>query len=258
MSLYHSNVVLYPNRTRRKGVSKLFWLLLVFFGCILLIGCYLASPMALLTEITIAGNVKLAREEILAITGLEPGQHLWRLNLTENRDKLFTSPWVEEVQISRVFPNSLAITLQERVGVAIITGASGSWVVAGDGVVLAVNEGYSLPWVTGLPLDNLKPGSVLEGQAAAAALDWVFALQSLGAQVSEVNLSDYPVQVTLFTTDGYKVVFASDANLAQRVNDLMAMLQDLRAANLKGIIDFRTGKGRGIFSPWPGNSDIDS
>lgn len=252
--MHHDIVVPYPKRAHRKGVRKSFWLLLLVFFSISLAALYLASPLALVAEITVTGNEKLQREEILATAGLEPGQHLWRLNLAEGRDKLSAIPWVAEVKIARVFPNILAITLQEREAVAIIPGPDQSWVAAGDGMVLTVNDGWSLPWVTGLTPEAMEPGFALEGQAALVALEWVLTLQPMGSQVSELNFSLYPSQVSLFTTDGYKVVFAADADLPQRVSDLIAMLQVLRGEQHKGVIDFRTGEGRGTFSPWPNGS----
>jgi cell division septal protein FtsQ len=255
--LHHDNVIAYPKRARRRGVGKTPWLLLIFFLCILT-ALYLASPLALVQDISVTGNVVLSREEILATAGLDSGQHIWRLNLAKSRDKLSLNPWVLEVRIVRVFPNSLAITVQEREGVAIIADSGEHWVAAGDGIILTPYAGHSLPWITGLAPGQLEPGSSVEGQVAATALEWVIALQPLDSQISELNFSLYPAQVTLFTTDGYKVIFPADSDLEQRVRDLNALLQVLRAENRKGIIDFRSGAGRGVFSPWPGADDGDS
>lgn len=254
--MYHDNVIAYPKRARRKGVSKTFWLLLVFSSCVLM-ALYLASPLALVQDIRVTGNEVLSQEEILTTAGLDSGQHFWRLNLAKSRDKLSLNPWIQEVRIARVFPNSLAITLEERKAIAIIAGLNQNWVAAGDGMVLTANAGHSLPWLTGLAPEELEPGSTVEGQVAIA-LDWVMALQPLASQISELNFSMHPIQVTLFTTDGYKVIFAGDADLEQRIWDLIAMLQVLRAENRKGIIDFRTGAGRGVFAPWPETGEDDS
>lgn len=257
--MHYDNVIPYPRRARRKGVKKTFWLLLLVFFFVVLIVLYLASPLALVADIIVSGNEMLSQDDILVTTGLEAGQHLWRLNLDLGQDKLSTNPWVEEASISRAFPNFLAITVQERDAVAIIPGHDQSWVTAGDGMVLTANDGWSLPWLTGLNLERIEPGHFVEGQVARTSLDWVLALQSLGSQISEINFSLYPTQVSLFTTDNYKVIFGADADLTQRVPDLIAMLQVLRGEHRKGVIDFRTVEGRGTFIPWPnGNGEGES
>jgi len=236
----------------------MFWLLLLSFSFTIIIVLYLASPLALVADITVSGNVHLGEEDILAIANVNPGDHLWRIKIGASRDKLLTNPWISEVIINRVFPNYLAISVQERQGTAVIADTGTSWVASGDGVILEENTDSSLPWITGLILEGLEPGKVLDGQALALALDWLVVLKPLNSQVSELNLSAYPANVVLFTTDGYKVVFPLDTDIEQRVWDLNALLKELRAENTKGVIDFRTAQGKAIFSQWPGNTGPDN
>ncbi|HCX79395.1 MAG TPA: hypothetical protein DG577_08270, partial [Firmicutes bacterium] len=79
------------------------------------------------------------------------------------------NPWVLEARIRRKFPNSILISLEERIGVAVVMSANGNWIVAEDKVVLAENDGFSLPWVTGLELGALTPGTIVEGQTVDLA-----------------------------------------------------------------------------------------
>jgi len=249
--LQRDNVVRYRSNKNRKGVSKSFWLLLLSFTAIVLAVLYLASPLALVDQIDIMGNEYLSSTDILKEAGIETGMHIWQLSLASSRDKLSANPWISEVHLSRQFLNTISIKLKERTGVVVLAGKEQSWVVAGDGVVLTKNIGFSLPWVTGLDLEeDLGPGTTIDGQGADLAFEFIIAFQVMVAQISEINFEHYPVYISVFTTDGYKILFDTNSP-GDRVQDMIALLQELRNDRQKGIIDFRSGPGRGIFSPLP-------
>lgn len=246
-----NNVLKFQKRAPRKGVSNKFWLLLLFFAVSALAALYWTSPLALVDAVEIHGNDHLSPEEISAQAGLEPGMHIWKINLAVGRDKLLSNPRIEEACIKRKFPNAIDITLVERRGVAILQNSGSGWIVSGDGVVVAKNEGHSLPWLTGLEPDSgIVPGDHLEGQEIELALDWLETLDPLEAQISEFNFDGFPAYISLITTDGFKVLFAVQADPQGRVSDLSVILQELRSSGKKGTIDFRSGDGKAVFVPW--------
>lgn len=228
--------------------------LLLTFGALALFAYYLASPLAKVAAVEITGNSYLQADDILELTGLQEGMHLWRINLRTCRDKLLGNPWVLEAKIERKFPNTVTISLAERVGVAIVSSNNGYWVVAEDKMVLAENNGFSLPWLTGLALEELAPGTNLEGQVPGIAFAWATELQPIAGQISEINLDSYPLLVAVFTTDGYKILFDSSTAPKEKIQDCIILLEELRSTKKKGIIDFRGMSGRGVFVPWPENS----
>jgi cell division protein FtsQ len=254
--LPYNNVVSYRRpRERKQGVSKKHWLLLFSFAFIVLLALYLASPLALVGKIEVHGLEFLEEVEIVTSAGLEPGMHFWRLNLAACRDKLSANPWVLKARISRKFPNIIVISIVERQGIAIIRDGGKSWVVADDGMILAENTGFSLPWITGLETGELAPGCYLQEQDASLALAWIGQLRPLAPQISEILLDHYPVYISIYTSDGFEVLLACNTNPEERILDLIALLQELRQGKQKGIIDFRAGPGRGVFSPWPGEDE---
>ncbi|MDD2282502.1 MAG: FtsQ-type POTRA domain-containing protein [Eubacteriales bacterium] len=252
--MLQDNVLAYRGRAKKNKVSKVFVVLLISFTALVLFAYYLASPLALVDKVEVTGNCYLQPADIQQLVGLEPGMHMWRLHLGASRDKLSANPWVLEARIRRQFPNSILISLEERIGVAVVMSANGNWIVAEDKVVLAENEGFSLPWVTGLELGALTPGTIAEGQTVDLALAWANAFQPIASQISEICFDSYPVVITVFTTDGYKVLFDSFTAPGDKIQDFAVLLEELRRSGQKGIIDFRGLQGRGIFIPWPENS----
>lgn len=246
------NVVPYRRRSKKRKFSKMNALLILSFAALALFVYYLASPLALVDKIEIIGNTYLQAPDIERIAGLQPGKHLWRTNLAASRDKLAANPWIKEVQVSRIFPNSIRISLTERTGVAVILGTDCNWVLSNDKVVLGENAGFSLPLLTGLELGSLETGITLEGQAIDQALAWTNALQPVSGQISEINFDSFPVIITVFTTDGYKVLFDTLSVPEDKVEDFVILVQELRSSGQKGIIDLRGVQGQGFFIPWPG------
>lgn len=246
------NIVPYRRRSKKRKFNKMYALLILSFAALALFVCYLASPLALVDKIEITGNTHLQAADIQRIAVLEPGMHLWRINLAACKDKLSVNPWIKEVQVTRIFPNSIRITLTERIGVAVIMSTDCNWVISDDKVVLAENSGFSLPWLTGLELGSLEAGITLEEQVVDNALVWVNALKPVSGQISEINFDSFPAMITVFTTDGYKVLFDSLSAPEDKVQDLLILVQELRSSRQKGIIDLRGLQGQGVFMPWPG------
>lgn len=246
-----SNVVRYRGKARGKGVSRRFWLPLFSFAAIALFAAYLASPLSLIEKVETVGNEYVSEEALSAAAGLAPGMHIWRIRLAASRDKLLQNPWLAKVRLDRVLPGTIKITVQERKAIAVLKGMEQNWVVARDGMVLEENKDFSLPWVTGTLDEQVEPGSVVSGQAVSLALEWLEILEPLESQVSEVNFDSFPIYVSVYTNDGYKVLFDAGADMDVRVLDLVALLKELRENRQNGTIDFRAGVGRGVFTPWP-------
>ncbi len=245
------NVYNFRARTEKKKLSPLFACLLFSFVIVALVAYYLASPLARLDKVEVQGTSHLDSDQLRELAGLEKGMHYWRISLGSCRDKLSANPWLAAVNIRRRWPNHLSIRVEERVGLAVLMSEEKNWVVAEDRVILAENQGFSLPWLTGLTLGDLGPGDRVEGRVPELALAWAAAFAPVASQVSEISFAEYPTVISIYTTDGYKALFNSSAQPGDSIGDFALLLEELRRAKRKGIIDFRGLQGRGVFIPWP-------
>ncbi len=70
-----------------------------------------------LRQIHLDGVVNSDVEETLAIINVEKGVNLFTIDLDGVKKNLLTLPWMRTVQVKRVFPDSLSITIKEKVAV---------------------------------------------------------------------------------------------------------------------------------------------
>lgn len=100
-------------RKRRKGRLGLLLKLMCASAVVvaLTIG---ATVFFRVEEIIVAGNSRYTQEEIIAITGIQQGDNLYRINKTVISNELRQSlPYIEGVNIRRNLPNAIVITVNE-------------------------------------------------------------------------------------------------------------------------------------------------
>jgi len=132
--------------------------------------------------VEITRTERISREDVLAMLDLEPGRGLLLINLAQAQRSLETHPWIRRAVVRRVFPDTLAVELDEREPVAVLkTGAGGrEFLLDREGTLISegvpvVDEG--LPILTGVDYADAILGTgdtaarVRSGIALAGLLD---------------------------------------------------------------------------------------
>jgi cell division protein FtsQ len=105
------------------------------------------SPAFDMRSITVRGNEHLTVGEVQRSSGLTARSNVLWLKTGPLERRLEANPWVLAARISRHPPSGIAITIEERVAVA-VTGGRHPMLLSGDGMVLgAAAEGARLPVV---------------------------------------------------------------------------------------------------------------
>lgn len=110
-----------------------------------------------IASVAIAGHKHLSRDEVLAIAGIDGRTSLLFLDAAEARAKLAASPWVGDATVQKLYPDRLAITVNEREAFALWQRDSQINVIAADGTVLEAFVSRSvmrLPFVVGVGADT--------------------------------------------------------------------------------------------------------
>ncbi|HET9361081.1 MAG TPA: FtsQ-type POTRA domain-containing protein [Vicinamibacterales bacterium] len=165
----------------------------------------LASDALTVTRITVQGNQRMSRGEVLALLDGLTGSSLMTVELEAWRTKLRGSPWVADAAIRRMFPGTLAVAISERqpMGIGRIKGAL--YLIDSTGAVIdEFGPNYAdldLPIVDGLGAGR---GADVDQARAALAGRVMSELQmwpSLAAQVSQIDVTDARNAVVMLKGD---------------------------------------------------------
>lgn len=150
-------------------------------------------------SIQATGNTELSRAELVNVFGSDIGRNVFFVPLAQREAMLEAQPWVRHATVMRLLPNTLRVTIQERVPIAFVRIGHEIELVDADGVLLGMPPAtlaarhYSFPVVVGL-----DPNGPAEARAArmrlfqnfVAALDAGDVSPKVSSQLSEVDLSD--------------------------------------------------------------------
>lgn len=108
-----------PPQPKKKGSRKLI-ILLVFFFLIILAVLFVRSPYSKVSDIQVYGNDLYTPEEIIRASGLAKGMQFF--NVWEKSVQAHTSSLrgVQEITISRQFPGTIVLHVQEFKRVALV------------------------------------------------------------------------------------------------------------------------------------------
>lgn len=189
---------------------------MIVFGVILLVlipvlaaGGYLiyrylsATDFFQLTSVSIEGDERASKKDIMALSGVHIQTSLLALNLDMVKTGVESHDWVESATVDRRWPNRLSITIKERVPVAITVLSDTLYYLDRHGVVFAMvlpSDDLDYPVISGLTRSNWP--DVLKGSSLRRVLRFIhYAGRGNvflpGQNISEINL----------TVDGDMILF---------------------------------------------------
>lgn len=158
-------------------------------------------------EIRFAGLHRATVDELVELSPVRTGDHLFLLDPGAMEAGLRRHPWVARAEVRRRWPPALEVTIEERTPAA-LADLGGLYLVDAGGVVFkraAPGDGLDLPLVTGLGREDweerrgeLEP---LLAEALALLARWPASGLPARQAVSEVHV-DRAAGLTVFTTDG--------------------------------------------------------
>ena len=208
----------------------------------ILCGTYVAARSVLtaealtITRVTVSGNTRVSRGEVLSLLDGLSGRNMLLLNLEEWRRRILDSPWVEDVAIRRVLPGTVDVVIAERqpVGVGRL----------GDALYLLDQRGdiidefgpdhaeFDFPIIDGLAADEAleADGLAVDARRAGLAMRLLAALHArpdLAGRVSQIDVSDARDAVVLLKGDT-ALVRVGDGQFAERLQSYLDLAPALR------------------------------
>ncbi len=117
----------------------------------------LEDPLFLVKEVEIQGCERLKENDLFPLRSIEGRVNLFSLNLQSIAKRLEDHPWIEEIKMTKVFPNKILVHIEERIPVAIIQ-LEEPYYVDKKGVIFAPMgdiDRYNYPILTGLTRESI-------------------------------------------------------------------------------------------------------
>ncbi len=172
-----------------------------------------SSNFCNIKEIVLKGNDYLSEDEIFSKSQIKLGENIFKLDLEKSIDFLEQEPRIKEVEIKRVIPNKIIISLKERKAAAIVHIGEEYFSSTKEGIVLSKIDrpeyGFDLPLVLGLEINKIKIGEIIDKPEFRAALESINSV--------EVILPKKFCQVQILSPDDF-MICNKDETLKVRVN----------------------------------------
>ena len=242
-----------PARRKRTLATRV-KLLLIWSGCaaLLAFGVYRTAAVAArahvlqVETITVRGNERLSKGEVLAVLNGLRGESLVWTDLDHWRRRLMASPWVRDAALRRSLPSSVEVVISERQPIGIGRIASDIYLVDGGGVIIdQYGPQYAdldLPIIDGLSAAPAGGGSLTDEARADLAARVIAAVKSkpsVARRLSQVDVSDLHNASVILSGDPAIVQLGEDQFLArlQAYLDLAPTLRE-RVADID-YVDLR-------------------
>jgi cell division protein FtsQ len=183
----------------------------------------LNSAVFAVRDFRVLGASAVPDREVLRIAAIDEGDNLITLPTAEVAARLEGHPWIEDAAVDRDLPATVVIRVLERRPAGWVEDPDGPVVVAGDGTVLARQDGPPrvLPSV-GMWPESLAPGDRIGGpvdelEVTSAMSPWLL------RRIASADLDDG--DVTMELRDGGSVIYGTPNEVGAKNRALAGMLQ---------------------------------
>lgn len=198
------------------AVAALAWLLL-------------AGPVLAVRAVHVDGLTTLPGDQVQEAAGIGTGTPLLRVDLGAAEARVARLPQVASVEVTRDWPDSVVITVVQRVPVAVVGDPGQRSLVDADGVLFDTVTGAAPEGV--VPLDVATPGPDDPAMRTGIA-----ALVSLPAEVREQVTSaaaTSPDDLSLTLTDGTVVRWGDASESRAKSAALVGLVEQIAAGSLE-------------------------
>jgi cell division protein FtsQ len=214
----------------------------------------LTSPYLEIKKIEVEGAVRVTKQELIELSGIERGLNIFSVDLNEALDMVRSHPFVKEAEVKRRLPETVNMVIAEREPAALVM-VDELYVMDKSGELFkrySVEDGLDLPVITGMGnlitegegefQSTIKPGfrSKLLTLIGVLTEGDKFRLED----ISEIRV-DPTYGFSLYTmNEGVRVEMGKDG-IAEKVLKLNKVLQ-ARGGRLTGIESIDLTSDRGV------------
>lgn len=194
----------------------------------------LSAEALQVTRITVSGNVRLSKGEIVALMDGLRGQSMVTADLESWRQKLMSSPWVGSAAMRRVLPGTIAVAIAERTPMGIGRLGGDLYLIDQEGIIIDQfgpnHAEFDLPIIDGLAGPPRDGSPLIDEARAALAARLLVSLETrpdLARRVSQVDVRDVRDAVVILKDDS-ALVRLGDDQFVERLQSYLDLAPALR------------------------------
>ena len=217
----------------KAGRAAVLLALILYVGYLAVRGVLNADALTI-TRITVSGNSRLSKGEVVALLDGIRGANMLTVDLESWRQKVLSSPWVADAAVRRVLPGTVAVAVAERQPMAIGRVNDDLYLIDDrGGIIDQFGPNYAdfdLPIIDGLAAAPRDDGPLIDETRAALAGRVLASLQSrpdLARRVSEIDVRDVRDAV-LILKDDTALVRVGTEQFAERLQSYLDLAPALR------------------------------
>jgi cell division septal protein FtsQ len=207
-----------------------------------------AAQVLTVRRVLIHGHTQLTVAEVEALIGGVRGTSLLAVDLTATRGRLLESPWVADVRLRRVLPDTLDLYVLEREPVAIARLGQTLYLIDDTGVIMdefgPAYRDFDLPIVDGLAAPRTEDGPPVDAaraQLTGRFLRTLAGYPDLRRALSQVDVST-PGNVKVLLGDDPTWLYLGDENFVERMRTYFELVPTLdERGRVADYVDLRFG-----------------
>ena len=236
----------------RKIIKRRRIFVLCVLSLIILLCVCLFTPLFGISEISVSGNSHLKAEDIIAASGIEKGENVFRISGKKAAKKLSALAYVEGADIVRKFPAKIVIELDEAKQDIIIDTPLEFVVVTMNGRVLEKSKDVtklSAPIVYGIGVKDAEPAKKIKAENEEKFTQNINYLRCFYDTDFWKDIDEFYVADTsnfmLIMKSGMKVTFGDVSNieiLQRKIKMIEQILPQIKQTK-NSYLDLTTDKG---------------
>lgn len=179
--------------------------------------------------VEVLGATHSTPEDVIARAAVPPDATLLRFSADAIKQRVLADPWVKDATITRRFPHTLRIRLEERAALGVVDTGVGLFVVDRDGFVLAeqsVESTTTLPTFRNTPGLDLKVGRKSTSEVLANALAALSGIgPEIGATVKAVTAPTID-ETMLVTADNVEIMIGEAREMPKKALIVKQILRE--------------------------------
>lgn len=171
------------------------------------------SPLFNIKEIIVEGNEKITKEEIISLSQININENTYKTNMSKVKQRILENPYIKSVEIKRVLPSKVSITIEERKTTFMFEYGSGYVYINNQGYILELsNEKLDVPILQGAETaaEDFVPGNRININDLEK-MSTVIKIMEIAANNDIVHLI---TRIDIENSQNYKILFENEQKVA--------------------------------------------